>query len=172
MIYDAKAMAASFRTVRKNTVQVAEDIPEDQYDFRAAPETRTVGEMLAHVAVATWWVHQVHGVERKMHVSFDDWAGFMSKGQEMEQALTTKAQIVDALKAKGEEFASWLDTLTDEHLAEDVTFPPPIHPPSKSRFEMLLGVKEHEIHHRGQLMLIERLLGIVPHLTRRQQARA
>jgi uncharacterized damage-inducible protein DinB len=37
---------------------------------------------------------------------------------------------------------------------------------------MLLGVKEHEIHHRGQLMLIERLLGIVPHLTRRQQARA
>ena len=41
------------------------------------------------------------------------------------------------------------------------------------RFEMLLGTKEHEMHHRGQLMLIERLLGIVPHLTRdRQAARA
>jgi len=28
---------------------------------------------------------------------------------------------------------------------------------------MLLGTKEHEMHHRGQLMLIERLLGITPH---------
>lgn len=29
------------------------------------------------------------------------------------------------------------------------------------------GGKEHEMHHRGQLMLVERMLGIVPHLTRR-----
>jgi uncharacterized damage-inducible protein DinB len=27
------------------------------------------------------------------------------------------------------------------------------------------------MHHRGQLMLIERLLGITPHLTRENQAR-
>jgi hypothetical protein len=36
---------------------------------------------------------------------------------------------------------------------------------------MLLSPKEHEMHHRAQLMLVERLLGIVPHLTREQQAR-
>jgi len=36
---------------------------------------------------------------------------------------------------------------------------------------MLMSVKEHEMHHRGQLMLIERMLGIVPHLTRDMQAR-
>jgi len=37
---------------------------------------------------------------------------------------------------------------------------------------MILGTKEHEMHHRAQLMVIERLLGIVPHLTRqRQEAR-
>ena len=28
-----------------------------------------------------------------------------------------------------------------------------------------------EMHHRGQLMLIERMLGIVPHLTRHMQER-
>jgi hypothetical protein len=27
------------------------------------------------------------------------------------------------------------------------------------------------MHHRGQLMLIERLIGIVPHLTRENEAR-
>ena len=35
---------------------------------------------------------------------------------------------------------------------------------------MLLGTKEHEMHHRGQLTVLERLLGIVPHLTRNRQA--
>jgi uncharacterized damage-inducible protein DinB len=44
-------------------------------------------------------------------------------------------------------------------------------PSSKSRFEMLLGTKEHEMHHRGQLMLIERMVGVVPHITREMQAR-
>ena len=44
-------------------------------------------------------------------------------------------------------------------------------PPTKSRFEMILSVKEHEMHHRGQLMLVERMIGIVPHLTRDMQAR-
>jgi uncharacterized damage-inducible protein DinB len=44
-------------------------------------------------------------------------------------------------------------------------------PPSKSRFEMLMSAKEHEMHHRGQLMLMERLLGVVPHLTRDMQTR-
>ena len=38
---------------------------------------------------------------------------------------------------------------------------------------MILGIKEHEMHHRGQLMLVQRLLGQVPHLTRaRQQMQA
>ena len=44
-------------------------------------------------------------------------------------------------------------------------------PPSRTRFDMILSVKEHEMHHRGQLMVIERLIGIVPHLTRHMQER-
>ena len=35
---------------------------------------------------------------------------------------------------------------------------------------MLLGVKEHEMHHRAQLFLIERMVGIVPHLTRARRS--
>src|SRR5260370_322714 len=54
--------------------------------------------------------------------------------------------------------------LAPEFLSEMVTEPDG--KSAKSRFERLLGVKEHEMHHRAQLMLIERQLGIVPHLTR------
>jgi len=41
----------------------------------------------------------------------------------------------------------------------------------KTRLENLMSIKEHEMHHRGQLMLIERLLGVVPHLTRQREER-
>ena len=33
--YGSKELADAFRTVRKNTIQIAEDIPEDKYDFKA-----------------------------------------------------------------------------------------------------------------------------------------
>jgi uncharacterized damage-inducible protein DinB len=36
---------------------------------------------------------------------------------------------------------------------------------------MLLSAKEHEMHHRAQLIVLERLLGLVPHLTRQFQER-
>jgi uncharacterized damage-inducible protein DinB len=36
---------------------------------------------------------------------------------------------------------------------------------------MLLSAKEHEMHHRGQLMTMQRMNGIVPHVTRAAQER-
>ena len=53
MPYGPNEFANAFRTVRKNTIQVAEDIPESSYGFSAAADTRTVGQMLAHIAVST-----------------------------------------------------------------------------------------------------------------------
>ena len=36
---------------------------------------------------------------------------------------------------------------------------------------MLLSPKEHEMHHRAQLMVMQRMIGLVPHLTRQMQER-
>jgi ribosomal protein L7/L12 len=80
-----------------------------------------------------------------------------------------KAEILELLRKEGETFAGWLDTLTPEFLGEMVTVAD--NTGTKSRFEQLLGAKEHEMHHRGQLMLIERQLGMVPHLTRQAEER-
>ena len=49
--------------------------------------------------------------------------------------------------------------------------PPQAGGATKSRFEMLLGAKEHEMHHRAQLMTMQRMIGQVPHLTRQMQER-
>ena len=50
--YGGKELAAAFRTVRNNTIKIAEDIPESKYDFRAAPDTRSIGQTLAHIALS------------------------------------------------------------------------------------------------------------------------
>jgi uncharacterized damage-inducible protein DinB len=97
----------------------------------------------------------------------EDFGRWMGANSAREKTLTTKAQILDVLKADGEKFAKGLESMTDAQLGETVTLPNG----SKSRFEMLLGVKEHEMHHRAQLFLIERMVGIVPHLTRARQER-
>ena len=165
-IYGGKELANGFRTVRKNTIRVAEDIPEEKYSFVAAPEVRTVAHMLTHVAIATRIWEIIHKQRLTTLVGFD-FFGMMDKFNAEEAKPRTKAEILDLLRTEGEEFAVWLDTLTPEFLAESVTEPDG--KTAKTRFERLLSAKEHEMHHRAQLMLIERQLGIVPHLTKQFQ---
>lgn len=165
--YGGKDLEAAFRTVRKNTVTIAEEIPEDKYSFRSAPGVMSIGEMLAHLAVAPGWQITVHG-DRMRSLDFAFFGANAARAKGEEQALTSKAAIVTALRDGGEAFGSFLGGLSDEVLGERVTLPSTSE--GKTRFEMLLGTKEHEMHHRGQLMLIERQLGIVPHLTRQREA--
>src|SRR5687768_4749879 len=154
--YGAKELAASFRTVRNNTITIAEEIPEGRYSFRAAPAVRSVAEMLAHIALGTTWHQDFHG---KRHVVFSTemFVDYMQQTMAAERELTTKAQIVARLKEEGDRFASFLDGLSDDVLAQSVAFPEPMNY-SKVRLQMLLSVKEHEMHHRSQLMLIERMI--------------
>src|SRR5215813_6044346 len=58
--YGGKELAAAFRTVRSNTIKMAEEIPESKYDFNAGPECRTVAQTLAHIATATGFQSYVH----------------------------------------------------------------------------------------------------------------
>jgi uncharacterized damage-inducible protein DinB len=167
--YGAKNLAESFRTVRKNTLTIANEIPEEQYGFKAAPDVMSVGELLAHIAASYMWQIDVHG-QKIEHLDFAFFGSRTQAQKLQEAALRSKADIIRALTENGETFARFLEGLDEATLASSVTFPPPVQPSSKSRFEMLLGPKEHEMHHRGQLMLIQRLLGQVPELTRRRQA--
>ena len=59
--YGGKEIAAAFRTVRKNTVQVAEDIPENKYNFKATPDTRSIAQTLVHIAYAPEFAFYIHG---------------------------------------------------------------------------------------------------------------
>jgi uncharacterized damage-inducible protein DinB len=168
--YGAKELAAAFRTVRSNTVKIAEEIPENKYDFKPAPDCRSVGQTLVHIALGPGFALHVHGnkVTDMKQVNFP---ALMQQVLAEEAKPRTKAEIVAFLKSEGDKFASFLEGLSESFLQEAVTMPPTADVPTKTRFEMLLSPKEHEMHHRGQLMTIERMLGLTPHLTRQMQER-
>ena len=166
--YGEKELAAAFRTVRKNTIQIAEDIPENRYDFKASSDTRSIAQTLVHIALGSEVPYYIHSnrIDDLMKVDFPQ---LIQKLAGEEAKARSKAEIIALLRAEGEKFALYLEGLSESFLAERVTMPPGAEPATKSRFEMLLSPKEHEMHHRGQLMVLQRLIGIVPHLTRQRQ---
>ena len=168
--YGGKDLADAFRTVRKNTIQIAEEIPDNKYDFRAAPDCRTVAQTLAHIALGPQFQLYVHTnkITDMKTVNFPE---LFQKWGADENTPRSKAELVAFLKSSGDEFASFLESVDEAFLADRVALPPGAQPASKSRFEMLLGAKEHEMHHRAQLMVLQRMIGQVPHLTRLMQER-
>ncbi len=143
--------------------------PKTQYSFKPSPESRSIAQTLTHIAVATTFPTMLHG--ERIPMEKIDFAEYMKKVGAEEAKPRTKAEIVALLRESGEKFARLLETLEDSFLAEVITFRPGAEPPSRTRFDMVLAAKEHEMHHRAQLMLMERMIGIVPHLTRAAQER-
>jgi uncharacterized damage-inducible protein DinB len=169
--YGAKELADSFLTVRKNTIIIAEEVGEEHYGFRPAPEARSIAQTLVHISNGAKLQEHIHGTLKLKTLDGFNFPQFFMSIQEDEQKPHTKLEILTRLNEGGNSFAHWLQSLSDGFLAERVAMPQGMTPPDKTRFEMILGVKEHEMHHRAQLMLIQRMVGIVPHLTRQMNER-
>jgi uncharacterized damage-inducible protein DinB len=165
--YGPRELVDGMRTVRKNTVLIAEDIPESEYGYRPTPDSRSVAETLVHIAMLGRADRFLHEEDRRPSLEGFDFGELINRSQLEEKRPRSKREIVELLRTEGERAAQWVEGLPETLLAEQVRQRGGA---SQSRFEMLLGSKEHEMHHRGQLMVIERLLGIVPHLTRGRQA--
>ena len=169
-LYGPKELIDSMRTVRKNTIRIAEDIPESEYGYRPTPDSRSVTETLVHIAMLGRADRFLHEEDRRPSLETFDFGELINRSQLEEKRPRSKREVVELLRTEGESTAQWVEGLPETLLAEQVRQRGGA---SQSRFAMLLGTKEHEMHHRGQLMVMERLLGVVPHLTRdRQAARA
>jgi uncharacterized damage-inducible protein DinB len=166
-LYGPRELVESMRTVRRNTILIAEDIPENEYGYRPTPDSRSMAETLVHIAMLGRADRFLHEEDRRPSLESFDFGELISRSQVEEKRPRSKSEIIDLLRTEGERTAQWLEGLPETRFSEQVRQNGGA---SKSRFEMLLGTKEHEMHHRGQLTVIERLLGIVPHLTRNRQS--
>lgn len=162
-LYGIRQLGDGFRTVRRNTITLAEEIPESNYDYRPAPPSRSVAETLVHIAWLGSADRFMH--EEKRIASFDgfDFGAFLATSEAEETRKRSKAEILELLRTEGDRWVQWVERLPESFLSEPIRLPDGT---SMSRFEMLLGTTEHEMHHRGQLTVIQRLLRLVPHFTR------
>jgi uncharacterized damage-inducible protein DinB len=159
-LYGKRQLIASIRAIRTDTIRIATDIPAEQYGFRPVPESRSAAETLVHIA--SLWIldRRLHGDARIDSLEEFDFSALIAEWRAEEEKPRTKAEIVEMLRVEGERFVAWLKALPDLVLAERVRMPGG---GSASRFDLIVGTKEHEIHHRAQLTVVERLVGVVPH---------
>ena len=128
-----------------------------------------MAETLVHIAIMSRVPEHIHFVEHRSTLVGFDFFGFRAKQQAEAKNPRTKAQIIDLLRTEGEKYAKALEAVSEAFLGEQVEYPEGMEPRVKSRFELLIATKEHEMHHRGQLMVVQRMLGIKPHLTRQME---
>src|SRR5262249_25624787 len=126
----------------EKVVKLAEEFPEDKYDYRPTPEVRTFADQLRHVAFWNMFVEKTARGE-KIDPSINELA---------KTEYPTKAKIVAALKetVAGE---------TAEFKKEGAT-------PAPKHSRLWITFTEHSGEHYGQMVVYYRLNGIVPPASR------
>jgi len=109
--YGAKELANSFRTVRQNTIQIANDIPESSYDFVPAPGARSVSELLRHIIFASNFYEDIHRVRRITTLQGYDFGAISRENSAKERPALDKAATIALLESEGARVAAWLESM-------------------------------------------------------------
>lgn len=141
---DAKA---DYAGVRDYFIRAAEKMPEADYGFRPAPGVRTFGQIVAHVADDQYNLcAPVKGETRQAAYA------------EIENTLTTKADLVAALKQAFAYCDAAYDAVTDASAADLVKF----NQASRPKLSMLNWNTWHTYDHYGNVVVYLRIKGLVP----------
>jgi len=135
---------------------MAEDFPEDKYEFKPKPEVRTFAEQLLHVAGTNYvLLSAVKGSQ-------------IGPGTEdpPRQNYKTKADVVALLKKSVEDGAALINEKGDAGIGKPVKFPYGNRMVSASL--CIMDAAEHSGEHYGQLVVYYRLNGIVPPASRQR----
>lgn len=134
----------------QQTLRVLEALPTGQYDFRPDPAGRSIGEMAWHLAEIEAYTSL--GVAQK-RMAFD------VKPPNSERPREIKL-LAPGYRRLHDEGVERLDKLVDKDLDEVVTY---FDGRGMSLRDILWeGLLHHQMHHRGQLVLMCRLAGGTP----------
>jgi uncharacterized damage-inducible protein DinB len=91
--------------VERQTLALAEGIPQDKYDWRPAPTARSVSEVFAHVAVGNFMLVDIAGRPAPEDVyagvppeGQEHFWGLVKRNDELERGLRDKAAVIDLLR--------------------------------------------------------------------------
>lgn len=157
-----ETLVSLWKDARTGLIHEVEKIPDDQFTFKATPETRSIAEILQHIIqTQRVLVGEVCRTDTNlMRQTFA--AHFQEYAQGVDQ-LTGKFALIEELKKSMDESLEKISTF-GEKLNEDMTrFDGKV----TSKLGFLMFAMSHEMYHRGQLTVYERLLKVEPALTER-----
>ena len=136
-----QALIVEFDQETANTRKLLDRLPENQFAWKPHEKSATLGKLANHLATLPTAIPVI--------------INGMAKKPTDAESKSTLLEAFDQRVAKAREA---LSTATDEELAQTIRVTPTI---SKPRIEALRGfVMNHLIHHRGQLTVYLRMLGV------------
>jgi len=152
----------SWKEVRSGLVDEAAQIPADQFSFRAAPDCRSVKELLQHlVEVQKFLTGEICRPDTNlMRGSFAEQVKNYAPNV---RSIEDKDGLLDLLRTTMEESGAKLQSAANEMGNPMKRFDGK----EMTKLAFVSFAIAHEMYHRGQLTVYERLLGIEPMLTQR-----
>jgi uncharacterized damage-inducible protein DinB len=145
----SKVLLDSWNDIGRKLIAMAEDFPEDKYDFKPTPVQRSFSEQLLHAAGATYYFTNLAKGEKPPAEEAPKRDTFKSKAEIVAFVKKAFADGADAIKAKGDKGTS--DMLVDPFAHQKVRL-----------YDFAYGFIEHSGEHYGQLVVYYRLSGLVP----------
>ena len=143
----SQALLDTWNDVGRKLIAMAEDFPEDKYDFKPTPAQRSFAEQLLHAAGANYFfTNPVMGKEPP--------AGEDPKRENYK----TKADIVAFVKKSVADGAAAIQSKGEKGLNSTVPY---AHQETRV-LDIAYGLIEHSGEHYGQLVVYYRLSGLVP----------
>jgi len=144
----SQAVLELWNDVGRKLIAMAEDFPEDKYDFRPTPAERTFAQQLTHAAGANYFFTNVVLGEKA------------PTEEDMKKEIKTRAEMVAFVKKAVSDGADVIKKKGDKGMNDLV-----IEPFSKQQTrigDFAYGFAEHMAEHYGQLVVYYRLAGLVP----------
>lgn len=153
-------LVQSWSEVRTGLINEASQIPEEKFSFRATPETRSVAELLQHV-VQTQKLLVGEACRENTDLMRQSFADHINEYAPDVAAVTEKNGLLELLRSSLEpaeaairDCGEGLQQKMRRFDGKEIT-----------KFDFLNFGIAHEMYHRGQLTVYERLLGVEPALT-------
>jgi uncharacterized damage-inducible protein DinB len=144
---EMKVVLDSWNEIGNKLTAMAEDFPEDKYDFKPTPAERSFAEQLLHAAGSTYYFTNP-ATGQKPPVE-----------DPKREQYKTKADVVAFVKKSFAGGAAAIQSKGEKGMTTEVVYLPD----QKSRvLDIAYGIIEHSGEHYGQLVVYYRLSGLVP----------
>ena len=145
----SQAVLSAWNEIGRKLTAMAEDFPEDKYDYKPTPSQRSFAEQLLHAAGANYFFTNLTLGEKPPAEEDPKRDKYKTKAEIAAFVKKSFADGAAAIKAKGDKGMS--DIVADPFEHQQVRIS-----------DMAYGFIEHSGEHYGQLVAYYRLSGLVP----------